>query len=200
MTARIRRPGTGPRGAVNREISRYGLPLSKLRGLPGPARLTLKQRRITTCPQLLQAAARAEDRACLARDTCLDPKLLLQLAQRADMARVSGTGTVFGMMLEELEVADVATLAAQNPRELHNRLRRYNQQERIARRSPTAEEVLEWVEQARALPKLVSYELSQALPALDGDNWFAVGSEESAEPQMVLGKRLVPPDTDQPRS
>jgi hypothetical protein len=33
----------------------------------------------------------------------------------------------------------------------------YNREERLARRSPTPEEVRDWVRQARALPALVSY-------------------------------------------
>jgi predicted flap endonuclease-1-like 5' DNA nuclease len=73
------------------------------------------------------------------------------------MARVNGIGTVFGLMLEELGIKEVAALAAQDPRELHARLRRYNEQERLARRSPTPEEVADWVEQAKVLPVLISY-------------------------------------------
>ncbi len=133
------------------------LPISKLRGLASLMRAVLKGRRITTCQQLLRAAARAEDRARLARETNLDPAALLALVQRADMARVNGIGTVFGRMLEDLGINDVALLAAQRPADLHLRLRRYNQEERIARRSPTPEEVAEWVEQARQLTPLISY-------------------------------------------
>jgi hypothetical protein len=77
--------------------------------------------------------------------------------QRADTARVNGVGSVFGLMLEELEVLDVDRLAQQDPRELHERLRSYNQEERLARRSPTPEEVVDWVNQARRLPRLVTY-------------------------------------------
>jgi hypothetical protein len=40
---------------------------------------------------------------------------------------------------------------------LHARLFAHNREERIARRSPTPEEVEGWVRQARALPALVSY-------------------------------------------
>src|SRR5689334_18197683 len=82
------------------------LPISKLRGLTPQARLALKVRRVTTCGQLLRAAAKADDRARLAREAGLDPVRLLDLVQRADMARVNGIGTVFGMMLEDLDVRD----------------------------------------------------------------------------------------------
>lgn len=132
------------------------LPLSKLRGLSTPLRVALKACRITNCAQLLAAAAPGEARRRFCADTGLDEAVLLSLVRRADMARVKGVGAVFGMMLEELGIVDVPLLAAAKPAGLHARLRSYNAQERIARRSPTPEEVEAWVLQARSLPPLVS--------------------------------------------
>lgn len=132
------------------------LPISKLRGVPLAVRIALKQRRITNCDQLLATAASADGRAALARAIALDDESMLIVVQRADMARVNGIGAVFGLMLEDLGVFCVADLAAADPVELHERLRRHNQAERIARRSPTPEEVQDWVAQARALPVIVS--------------------------------------------
>lgn len=132
------------------------LPLSKLRGLSTLLRVALKARRITNCDQLLAAAAVSPARRRLCAEAGLDQDELLRLVLRADMARVNGIGAVFGMMLEELDITDVPTLAAADPALLHARLRSYNEQERIARRSPTPEEVESWVAQARRLPKLVS--------------------------------------------
>jgi len=137
--------------------SRSSLPISKLRGVPQRARVALKTRRITSCGQLLHAAGKAELRARLAEATGIDPELLTILVQRADMTRVSGVGAIFGLMLEDLGIRDVQTLAAQDPVELHRRLREYNQRVRLARRSPTPEEVADWVAQARRLEPLVTY-------------------------------------------
>lgn len=137
--------------------SDYALPISKLRGVPFPARVALKVRRITTCSQLLAAAGGYQEREALARATRLSFDVLTELVRRADMARVNGVGSVFGLMLEELGVHDVASLAQHQPAELHERLRAYNQEERLARRSPTPEEVSDWVAQARRLPRLVTY-------------------------------------------
>ena len=134
-----------------------GLPVSKLRGLAPRVRAALKRHRVTTCGQLLRAAGGAQDRDRLARVAGIDPGELLALVRRADLARVDGLGTVFGLMLEDLGVRDVPALAAQGPAELHARLFAYNREERLARRSPTPGEVESWVRQARALPPLVSY-------------------------------------------
>ena len=133
------------------------LPVSKLRGLTFPVRAALKLHGIATCERLLRAAGRAGDRGRLARETGIDPDVLLALVRQADLARVDGLGTVFGLMLEDLGVADVAALAARDPAELHASLFHYNREERLARRSPTPGEVESWVAQARSLPVLVSY-------------------------------------------
>lgn len=136
---------------------RHPLPISKLRGVPPTVRLRLKSKRITTCAQLLLAAGEAQSRAALRETTGIDEDVLLLLVQRADMARIRGIGTVFGLMLEELAIADVEQLARQTPADLHAALRAYNLEERLARRSPTMEEVVDWIETARALPVVVTY-------------------------------------------
>jgi predicted flap endonuclease-1-like 5' DNA nuclease len=155
------RPGqwnsaTAP-SAAGPEAGGLGLPVSKLRGLTLPVRAALKRRGIVTCGRLLRAAGDAGDRERLAREAGIDPDVLLALVRQADLARVGGIGTVFGLMLEELEVGDVPALAARDPAELHARLAAYNREERLARRSPTPEEVEDWVQQARGLAPLVSY-------------------------------------------
>lgn len=133
----------------------YALPVSKLRGVPATARMALKRQGINTCQRLLELAGKAAARRALAERTGIDGELLLRLVQRADMARINGIGAVFGMMLEDLGVRDVGTLARQDPVVLHQRLKALNTSERLARRSPTPEEVADWVAQARALPRLV---------------------------------------------
>lgn len=145
-----------PVGVEAPAVAPPSLPISKLRGVPQAVRMALKQRRITNCDQLLATAARPEGRGALARAIALDDESMLIVVQRADMARVNGIGAVFGLMLEDLGVYCVADLAACDPIELHDRLRAHNQAERIARRSPTPEEVQDWILQARALPVVVS--------------------------------------------
>jgi predicted flap endonuclease-1-like 5' DNA nuclease len=152
--------GEGPVPAES--LTGYTLPISKLRGVPFQARVALKVRRITTCSQLLAAASAFPERTALAQAARLPVELLTEIVQRADMARVNGVGTVFGLMLEELGIHDVGALAAQEPDTLHERLRRYNREERLARRSPTPEEVSDWVAQARRLRPLVTYDGAKA--------------------------------------
>lgn len=149
-TRSLGRPGSGARLAPN-----YALPVSKLRGVPNSARMALKRQGINTCAKLLEQAGKAAARRQLAERTGIDEELLLRLVQRADMARINGIGAVFGMMLEDLGIREVGTLARQDPVKLHATLKELNTRERYARRSPTPEEVADWIAQARALPRLV---------------------------------------------
>ncbi len=135
----------------------HGLPISKLRGVPASVRVKLKRQRITTCAQLLVAAAAASRRAELVAATGIDPAILLQLVRRADLARIRGIGTVFGLMLEDVGVLEIEQLAEQEAGKLHATLRDYNVRERLARRSPTLEEVAEWVATARLLPLVITH-------------------------------------------
>lgn len=162
---------------------KYTLPISKLYDLPTDIRVALKVRGITTCEQLLQAAALYEDREALARVTRLHPEALTAVVQRADMARISGTGTCFSRMLAHLGVHDVAALAVQNPRTLQLRLHALNQAERLTRRGPTLDEIVGWVDQARRLPALVSYAAPKGETAIRRDafsSWWTANESTAA--------------------
>lgn len=141
------------------------LPLSKLRDVPGAIRKTLKSRRITTCAQLLRQAGGREDRQALLRVTGIVEDDLLEILHRADLARVDGLGAVFGMMIEELGVNTLDRLAVQEPETLHRQVRDHNLEYRIARRSPTPEEVTRWVAQAQQLPRLIETVPQETVPA-----------------------------------
>ena len=108
-----------PQGGRPDLIGGYALPISKLHQVPYRARLALKVHRITTCQQLLAAVGNAAARAALAKAAQIELAVLDTLVRRADMARVNGVGVVFGLMLEELDVHDVESLAGCDPPELH---------------------------------------------------------------------------------
>ena len=182
--------GTGRprRASVARPSVERGLPLAKLGGMSRLALNSLKVFRITTTQQLLAAGAMAADREALSRSAKLAPHVLTTIVQRADMARVNGVGVVFRDMLWELGILDVALLAAQSPSILHERLKNLNDTERFARRSPTSEEVRDWILQAIDLPKLVTH----GTPACDRE----LVAEVTLQPiRIALGNEPPTPRT-----
>ena len=91
------------------------VPISKLRGVSPAVRVVLKGAHLNTSSQLLAAAGRLEGREFLAASCRLDLPSLTRLVQRADLARVVGVGATFGLLLENLGIDDVASLAEQTP-------------------------------------------------------------------------------------
>jgi predicted flap endonuclease-1-like 5' DNA nuclease len=120
----------------------------------------LKWQRITHTLSLLKAAAKIEDRESLAIITKIPLSLLTVIVQRADLSRINGLGTRFAQMLAEVGVRDLAALTMQDPRDLHQCVRAYNRAVRLTVRSPTLDEIVDWIAQARELPTLVTYAAS----------------------------------------
>jgi predicted flap endonuclease-1-like 5' DNA nuclease len=136
--------------AVGGELS-HTLPIGKLMGISRQSKLGLKAHGVTTCGQLLALAERPERQEELAHVSGIAPDELRIVINRADMARVNGIGWMFGMMLESLGVQTVGDLARREPEELHEQLAGQNKERRMARRSPTLDEVTRWIAQARKL-------------------------------------------------
>jgi predicted flap endonuclease-1-like 5' DNA nuclease len=130
------------------------LHVSKLRGISLDVRIKLKRQGVSYTHQLLREAGSIERCRRLAARSGIDEATLTRLVRRADLARIKGIGAIFADMLEMIGVDQVAVLAGQDSRDLHARLHELNSAERLARRSPTPDEVQQWIAQARALPRL----------------------------------------------
>ncbi len=139
------------RAELERNDPAHTLPIGKLMGIPRHSKLGLKAHGVTTCGQLLALADSPDRQAVLARASGIELDELQMVIDRADMARVNGIGWMFGLMLENLGIRTVAVLAMQEPDDLHRRLADQNRERRLARRSPTLEEVTRWIAQARDL-------------------------------------------------
>jgi predicted flap endonuclease-1-like 5' DNA nuclease len=132
------------------------LHVSKLRGISLDVRIKLKRQGVSYTHQLLREAGSSERCRGLAARSGIDEATLTRLVRRADLARVKGIGAIFADMLEMIGVDQVAVLAGQDCGDLHARLHKLNTAERLARRSPTPDEVQQWIAQARALPGLAA--------------------------------------------
>jgi predicted flap endonuclease-1-like 5' DNA nuclease len=82
---------------------------------------------------------------------------ILDWVNRADLMRVRGVGEEYSDLLEKAGVDTVVELAQRNPDNLHERLLEVNEEKRLVRRPPSRGTVSDWVEQAQAMPRVVSY-------------------------------------------
>jgi predicted flap endonuclease-1-like 5' DNA nuclease len=152
-------PADGEARAARRRVAaahkKSRLHISALRGIDQETRSKLRRHGIIYADQLLAATGSALTRRTLAAALRVSESALWQLASRADLARISGIGTMFAEILRASGFERVDALATVDPIVLQAQLAETNARERLAQRAPTAQEVASWVNQARALPTLL---------------------------------------------
>jgi len=131
--------------------------VGKLKVTAPESRAKLLQRGIRNSDQLLEAARTPDGRKALAEQTGITPETILELANRADLARIRGIGQVYANLLEEAGVDTVKELAGRVPANLHATLAAVNVEKKLAGRAPTLPDVKKWVTQAKRLRKLLEY-------------------------------------------
>ena len=117
----------------------------------------LKGLGISTTDDLLGRASTPGSRSELASAIGVTDRDILKWANCADLMRVDGIGMQFADLLEEAGVDTIPELAQRNPSNLHARVVEVNSERQLSGRAPTAQEVDGWVEQAKALPRILQY-------------------------------------------
>ena len=112
---------------------------------------------ITTVEALLEAAASPKGRQELAEKTEITEKLILEWANLADLFRIKGVSEEYSDLLEEAGVDTVVELARRNPENLYNALKEINDEKKLVRALPGPNQVKSWVEQAKELPRVMTY-------------------------------------------
>jgi predicted flap endonuclease-1-like 5' DNA nuclease len=133
------------------------IPIGKLRGMSYDLEARLKEQGIYTSDQFLEVACTPAGRQALAAQVKVSTHAILELANRADLARVRGIGGVFSDLLEHAGVDTAKELAERRPDNLHAKLLETNAQARLAGRMPTMQAVADWVARAKELPRLMEY-------------------------------------------
>jgi predicted flap endonuclease-1-like 5' DNA nuclease len=132
------------------------IPISGIRGMTAELAGKLKAQNIDNVDELLAAASKPAARRELARGLGVEPSLILDLVNRADLARIKGIGDAYANLLEEAGVDSVKELARRRPDNLHARLTAANEEKKYVTRLPTMEAVEGWIEQAKAMGQTVT--------------------------------------------
>jgi predicted flap endonuclease-1-like 5' DNA nuclease len=112
---------------------------------------------LKTTEALLKAGAAKKGREDLAASTGISEALILRWVNRADLFRIKGIGEEYSDLLEAAGIDTVLELAQRNPDNLQPKLVEVNEENKLVRRVPTLSEVSGWVEQAKTLPRVISY-------------------------------------------
>ncbi len=110
---------------------------------------------LRTSDDILDRTSTADDRQKLAVQTEIDADLLLDLARRADLARIKGIGNLYAVLLKHAGINSIQDLARQDVEELYKRVIELNETMKLARRIPKPANVEQWVEGARKLVPVI---------------------------------------------
>ena len=111
---------------------------------------------MTTTDELLEAGASPESRAALAEATGIDAARLLRWVNHADLIRIAGVGPELAELLEAAGVDSVQELAQRSAEHLATALAETNEARSLVAQVPSASDTADWIEQAKALPRLVA--------------------------------------------
>ena len=124
----------------------------------GPAQATkLREAGVRTVEALLERGATPKGRQELESTTGISGTHILRWVNHADLYRIRGVAAEMSELLEVAGVDTVAELARRNPQNLHQALAQANEQKKRVRQVPSEQQVANWIEEAKALPRTVSY-------------------------------------------
>jgi predicted flap endonuclease-1-like 5' DNA nuclease len=127
--------------------------VSTIKGMTTDLAGKLKADGITNTDHLLKAAAAAGPRRDLAKKLGVNPSMVLEWVNRADLARINGIGDAFANLLEEAGVDSIKELAHRVPEHLHEKLTSVNTEKKLVPRVPTVDMLTTWVNEAKEMAK-----------------------------------------------
>ncbi len=133
------------------------MPIKEIKGLPEGLEGRLKEIGVHNADELLAKVATPKDRREFAAQMVTDPKVVLEIANRADLSRITGVAGAFSDLLENAGVDTVKELAGRVPENLHAKLVEVNEAKKISTRTPTVDQIAAWIEEAKKLPKMLEY-------------------------------------------
>jgi predicted flap endonuclease-1-like 5' DNA nuclease len=112
---------------------------------------------INNLHDLLEKGAFPKGREEIATAAGISPALVLKWVNHVDLFRIKGVGSEYADLLEMAGVDTVVELAQRNPDNLFGKLEAVNEEKKLVRRLPVLNQVQEWVEQAKSLPRKINY-------------------------------------------
>jgi predicted flap endonuclease-1-like 5' DNA nuclease len=117
----------------------------------------LKDAGIATSEALLEKGATPAGRKKIAEKSGISAKRILRWLNHADLFRIKGVETQYAELLEASGVDTIPELSQRDPVHLYPKLVETNKKKKLVRKLPTLEQVADWVHQAKALPRVLTY-------------------------------------------
>ena len=117
----------------------------------------LQEAGVSSAEALLEQGATPKGRQEIAEKSGISDGLILEWVNHMDLYRIRGVGSEYADLLEEAGVDTVPELAQRKPENLLAKMTEVNGEKKLVRRLPVLSQVQSWVEQAKQLPRIVTY-------------------------------------------
>ena len=117
----------------------------------------LKAAGIRSTEALLHAGITPKGRKDLAEKSGIGDALILEWVNHVDLFRIKGVGEEYSDLLEEAGVDTVPELAQRKAENLLEKMTQVNAKKKLVRRLPVLKQVADWIEQAKKLPRVITY-------------------------------------------
>lgn len=117
----------------------------------------LKAAGVATTQALLEMGATPKGRKEIAEKADISDALILEWVNHVDLFRIKGVGEEYSDLLEEAGVDTVPELALRNAENLLEKMTAVNAEKNLVRRLPVLSQVVDWIEQAKQLPRVITY-------------------------------------------
>jgi predicted flap endonuclease-1-like 5' DNA nuclease len=131
--------------------------LKSVEGIGETYAARLKEAGVGTAEALLTAGQTPKGRKELAEKTGIGDALILRWVNHVDLFRIKGVGAEYAELLEAAGVDTVPELAQRKAENLHEKMLAVNEEKKKVRRPPRLEQVKDWIEQAKQLPRTINY-------------------------------------------
>lgn len=131
--------------------------ITDVEGIGATYSAKLEKAEVKTVEHLLEVGATPKGRKELATKSGIDETLILKWVNRADLARLKGVGSEYADLLEFSGVDTVPELANRKPENLLAKMTEVNTAKKLVRKLPTLSQLEDWVKEAKALPKIITY-------------------------------------------
>lgn len=142
--------------SVTGEVDGLGV-VAAVTGVTAEEATRLGDAGVEKASSLLEMGATPQGRAELAAATGIDEETILKGVKKMDLMRIDGVGVVYADLLHSAGVETVPDLARRNSANLTAKMVEVNEIANIAEELPGEDEVADWVNQAKDLPRMIEY-------------------------------------------
>ncbi len=131
--------------------------LVEIEGVAETYAAKLHEAGVSTVEALLSEGATPAGRKQIAEASGISDDRILKWVNHADLFRINGVAGEYAELLEAAGVDTVVELGHRNAENLAEKLEEVNESRRLVRRVPSPSEVTHWIDEAKALPRAVTY-------------------------------------------